>query len=151
MIQATDSRRRTYRLDIVAKDKDDRPVLVVEVKARQEMGGADEQLRHYMEMGDFPFGMVVTLEDISLYQRQSESWPEPVVIMPTTTTLSPYEPNIHEKQIFEFYLSALVAAWLDDLMFHWQSQEPPGAQDLASVGLLPDLVGGSTELETTWP
>lgn len=152
MIQTTDViKPRQYRFDIVARDEKDQFVLVVEVKPRSDLSRVSTQLSHYMEIGDFAYGMLVTLTNISLYQRQSANWPHPVLVLSTPDILRSYDPHIDEKQIFEFYLSALVVAWLDDLMFHWQSSEPSGAQELAVVGLLPRLVGGSTELDMTWP
>ena len=47
-----------------------------------------------------------------------------------------YDPEFGKKRIFHDYLTSLVDAWLRDLVYHWNSETPPGAQSLATIGLL---------------
>jgi len=58
-----------------------------------------------------------------------------------------YEAEFGTKRIFELYLTALVEAWLRDLAYHWKSEKPPASEQLAAIGLLQQLAGGTTQLE----
>jgi hypothetical protein len=58
-----------------------------------------------------------------------------------------YDAEFSNKRIFELYLTTLVEAWLRDLAYHWKSEKPPASEQLAAIGLLQQLEGGTTQPE----
>ena len=39
----------------------------------------------------------------------------------------------------------LIEAWLRDLAYNWKSEIPPASEQIAAIGLLPLLAGGTTK------
>jgi hypothetical protein len=154
-----------FDTDFVARDRDGRVILFVEVKARKdrEVPASEAQwVRSAEETGTLPpFFMRVDLENVAIYRRDER----PVVIeveedrsvafhpltlithLKTAAVLGHYDAEFGRKSIYTFYLGTLVEVWLDDLAYHWKSETPPGSDRLATIGLLPRLEGGSTEAE----
>ena len=137
------------RVDLVALDRDERIVLLVEFR-----GGAAEQkaisdLTSYFKAANMviPFAMLVDLEDIQIFQWDGANLSEPISSLKTAAVLSHYEPEFSSKQIFYTYLITLLDVWLHDLEFHWKSKTPPASEQLAAIGLLPLLEGGTTQTE----
>ena len=73
----------------------------------------------------------------------------PLAVLKTRPVLGTYDPALDGRQLSQFYLLALVDAWLRDLALRWQFAEPPGLVDLRGTGLLERLVDGSTRREVT--
>jgi hypothetical protein len=152
-----------FDTDIVARDRDGRVVLFVDVTAREarEEPASDAQwVRPATETGPLPpFFMRADLESISIYRRDER----PVVIeveedrpvafhslslithLKTASVLSHYDAEFGQKSIYRDYLVTLVEGWLRDLAFHWKSETPPGSDQLAAIGLLSRLEGGFAE------
>lgn len=141
--------------DIVALGSDGQMVLLVEVKATKlKTRGAKctviSQIKSYLQAAntDIPFIMIVDLENIEIFQENSDNLPaEPIASLKTAEVLGHYDAEFNERRIFEPYLTALVEAWLRDLAYHWKSQKPPAAEQLAAIGLLQQLEGGTTQSE----
>lgn len=137
-----------YRTDIVALDSDGRIVLLVE-----SIGGASEQralcdVTSYLKAANIviPFAMLVDLEDIQIFQWDCANLSE-LISLKTTAVLSHYDSEFGNKPIFEPYLITLVDVWLRDLAYHWKSEIPPASEQLAAIGLLQRLEGGTTQTE----
>lgn len=137
--------------DILMHDREDRPFLVVEVKARpiapadlQEI--LDERLRSpYFVV---PYGMVVDPEKIRIFDLASSPSPQPILTLETRATLRHYDPRLRRGvRVSEDYLETLTGAWLRDLAHGWKSKSPPGRDELADTGLLERLEGGATQTE----
>ena len=69
----------------------------------------------------------------------------PIVQLGTAQVLQHYDPDFSRKRVFESYLLTLVEAWLRDLSYHWNSENPPGSEEFRSAGLLARLEGGTTQ------
>jgi hypothetical protein len=138
------------RYDIVAEDARGRDVLLVDVKARPF---DDQQAREqfaYMREPQLPvrFAMVVDPEKIRVVDYERGDDAGFACVLGTKDVLTTYDPNLgSKKRIFEHYLATLVNAWIRDHVYHWKSETPPGADALASIGLLPLLRDGDTRRE----
>jgi hypothetical protein len=146
------SRKRIYA-DILAFDREGHPVLLVEAKA---MLGADAiakdwliQLMSYLRSDgtDIPFGMLVDLEEIQIFQSQADDPSTPILKLRTAEVLKAYDAEFEHKRIFDIYLAALVEAWLRDFAFDWRSATPPAMEELSEIGLAQRLKGGTTRRE----
>ncbi len=136
------------RADLVAYDAEDRPVLLVEVKGEAVASAARDQLGAYLGAArpSIPFAMLATRERITVFEGGSELG-RPLLSMATADILSHYDPDFSAKPIYAFYLGILVEGWLRDLAYHWRSPNPPAEAEMASVGLLDRLRGGTTRSE----
>jgi len=139
---------RTYIADIVAFNKDDVPVMLVEVKARHEEKIFDrEQLMQYLQAAPaIPYAMLVTRRDIQIFEWKSQTL-SLLLTAATADVLSTYEPEFRQKTIYEYYLTALVETWLRDVAYHWQSATPPLFNQLSRLGLAEKLSNGTTRSE----
>lgn len=139
---------RVYVADIVAFDANDVPVVLVEVKARQEEKVFDkEHLVQYLQAAPaISYAMLVTLRDIQIFEWKSQTL-SLLLTAATADVLSEYEPELRQKTIYEYYLTALVETWLRDVAYHWQSATPPLFNQLRQLGLAEKLNNGTTRSE----
>jgi hypothetical protein len=139
--------------DIVAEDREGRPILLVELEARS--AGEDAVRRLLDDLAASPesvaFGMLVDPEWIRTYRRGETS---PVSEFDAIETLRHYSPGygaelIREKhpRLLKIHLSTLVEVWLRDLAHHWKSGEPPRREEFGRIGLLPLLKDSSVDVE----
>ena len=143
-----------YIADIIAQNREGKPVLLVEIKAnilkgKETKNRAISQLKLYLQAANIniPFAMLVDLEDIQIFQWHEANLSEPIVSVKTADVLNCYDPEFSGKRIFGQYLETLVEAWLLDLAYHWKSEKPPASEHLAAIGLLQRLEGGTTQAE----
>ena len=137
------------RADIIALDAEDRPVLLIEVKARPQENIYDRQqmVEDLIEAGSvLPYAMLVTLEDIRIFQWDGAALTE-VLHLPTAEALSFYDPEFREKTIYSHYLIRLVETWLRDVAYHWKSEAPPFFEQLTRIGLAGQIKDGNTRNE----
>jgi len=135
------------RADIIALDAQDRPVLLIEVKARPQENIYDrEQLvEDLIEAGSvLPYAMLVTLEDIRIFRWDGAALTE-ILHLPTAEALSFYDPEFVEKPIYSYYLVRLVEVWLRDVAYHWKSEVPPFLGQLDRIGLAEGIKEGTTK------
>ncbi len=142
------------RPDIVALDKDGQVVLIAEVKGFP-FSFQDKKTKEYaiLRLLDYlksskkliTFAMLVDGENILIFKWNGNNLSEPLLCLNTTETLSSYEPKFSSKEIFSLYLTGLIEAWLRDLAYHWKSEIPPASKDMAKIGLLQLLEGGTTQ------
>lgn len=137
-----------HRADIVVFDADDVPVMLVEVKARQEEKVFDQQqLVQYLQAApNIPYAMLVTLRSIQIFEWKSQTL-SLLLTTPTADVLSDYEPEFRQKNIYHDYLKTLVETWLRDVAYHWKSLMPPLFEQLSQLGLTKKLNEGTTRQE----
>jgi hypothetical protein len=118
--------------DIIAQDKNERTILLVEVKARHLEGKQHkdwflEKVKSYLQAAnaEIPFAMLLDLEDMQIFRCDAPDWSEPVTYIKTAAVVSQYEPRYGKIRIFHHYWEGLVEAWLKDLAYHWKCQTPP--------------------------
>lgn len=147
--------------DILAKDVDDRIVLLVKVQPNK---AEDKSVQQFIETWQtmkvlIPFAMFVDFNKIWIYKRQYLDWTgdlskalttvdvELVKTFNTIDILSFYEKDFANKTILKRYFITLVEAWIRDLAYEWKSDNPPGSEDLKQIGLLHTLEGVITQTE----
>jgi hypothetical protein len=149
--------------DIIALDKDDRIVVLIEVKINQAKEKTDkqritdralEQIKHFLsklyeKKVVIPYAMIVTLENIIVFKIvfkwEGTVLSEAVLSLKTADILHYYDSKLGDQRIFEPYLTRLIEAWLRDLAYNWKSEIPPASEQIAAIGLLPLLAGGTTK------
>jgi hypothetical protein len=143
-------------VDIIAEDRDENPVMVVEVKATESTQEDFETFLGRFLQTSLEFGMFVDLEHITLLGRDLADPRIPIETLRTVDILKFYDPDLirngsHSgiKRIYGEYVVTLVEAWLRDLAYHWKSETPPGTVELSSTGLLERLEGGMTRRDAT--
>ncbi|BAZ01675.1 hypothetical protein NIES37_56790 [Tolypothrix tenuis PCC 7101] len=148
-----------YVADIIVLDKDEQIVLLVEVKSTEVEGKvakqqAITQLNSYLQneiksnhlfLVDEMFLMLVNLRDIDIFKWNGKNFSESLSAIKTANILSHYDPEFSDRKILGLYLETLVEAWLRDLAYHWKSEIPPASDNLAAIGLLQKLQGGTTQ------
>jgi hypothetical protein len=143
-------------VDIIAEDRDENAVLVVEVKTT---ASSREDLHAFLGrliQMSIPFGMFVDLEHIILLGRDLSDPGTPLATLSTLDVLGFYDPSFvgkastsGSKRIYAEYVMTLVEAWLRDLAYHWKSERPPGIDELSKTGLVERLEGGMTRRDAT--
>jgi hypothetical protein len=144
--------------DIIALDKDDRIVALIEVKiiqakekaAKQRITDYLEQIKHLLSKLSekkvvIPYAMIVNLENIIVFKWDGTVLSEAVLSLKTADILHYYDSKLGGQRIFEPYLTRLIEAWLRDLAYNWKSEIPPASEQIAAIGLLPLLAGGTTK------
>ena len=146
-------------VDIIALDKDDRVVMLIEVKIIQaQEAAAKQRIADYMiswmkavlakiseQRTIIPYAMFVDTEQILIFKWDGVSLSEPVCSLNTGEILRHYEPEFGSKWISERYLESLIESWLRDLAYNWKSEMPPASEQIAIIGLLQRLAGGTTK------
>ena len=146
--------------DIIALDKDDRIVALIEVKINQAKEKAAKQritdralkqIKHFLSKLSeknvvIPYAMIVNLENIIVFKWNGTVLSEAVLSLKTADILHYYDSKLGDQRIFEPYLTRLIEAWLRDLAYNWKSEIPPASEQIAAIGLLPLLAGGTTKL-----
>jgi hypothetical protein len=147
--------------DIIALDKDDRIVALIEVKiiqakekaAKQKIiNRALKQIKHFLSILSekkvvIPYAMIVNLKDIMVFKWDGTVLSDAVLSLKTAEILHYYDSKLGDQRIFEPYLTRLIEAWLRDLAYNWKSEIPPASEQIAAIGLLPLLAGGTTKSE----
>ena len=145
--------------DIIALDKDDRIVVLIEVKIIQaQEQAAKQRIADYMiswikavlakiseQRIIIPYAMFVDTEKILIFKWDGENLSDTVCFLNTGKILRYYEPEFGEKWISERYLESLIESWVRDLGYNWKSEMPPESEQIARIGLLQRLAGGTTK------
>ena len=140
-----------FRADLVGYDAADRPVLVVEAKALPIQHPRETLLFLMSRVGPVDFWLLADPVRLQLYRTRDVAAGEdqPIATLDTEAVLAAYDPTWADRDRSEFYLTALVDAWVRDLAFRWRSPEPPGTAVLQGTGLLERLAGGTTERDAS--
>ena len=141
-------------VDLIAKNRDGHPVLIVKVTATPLKSGSVQLAFFHDELATSPesveFGMFVDPIAIRVFQRKNTP-PYPLMTaFDTTKVLSHYSADFHgeytgpgTQRIFQRFMVTLVDVWLMDLAFQWKAGEPPQRDEIRAIGLLPRLEGAS--------
>ena len=146
-------------VDIIAVDKDDRVIMLIEVKIIQAQETAAKQkiadrmiswmkaalAKMSEERTLIPYAMFVDTEQILIFKWDGVNLSEPVCSLNTGEICRYYLPTFGSKWIFEDTIETLIQSWLHDLDYHWKSEIPPASEQIAAIGLLPLLAGGTTK------
>jgi len=141
------------RADAIALDADDNPVVFVEVKAQRPINDLDIQdvvTSLARSRTSIPYVMLVDRQTIQVLQWNGAELSELVSHLSTNDILSFYDPELPNKEVFDFYLTALVEAWLRDVAYHWKSDDPPAIGQLKAIGLAQRLHNGTTVTESSY-
>lgn len=140
--------------DFVALDKEGQVIVIAEVKGFP-FNFTDEKTKRYaiLRLIDYlqlakiiiPFVMLVDVENILIFQWNGKNLSELIVYLNTANVLSHYELEFNKKKIFSLYLTGLIEAWISDFAYHWKSEIPPASKEMAEIGLLQRLEGGTTQ------
>lgn len=138
--------------DVIAYDRDDRPVLVAAVKAfEMALEDVPRAIDHIAYPGWWlppRFLMLADYGSIRVIESAPDGSRSIILELPTAEVLGHYDEEVGEmfqKQgIYHPYLRRLVEGWLRDLAYHWKSPTPPASADLEKTGLLALLDGGTT-------
>ncbi len=135
--------------DIVARDKNGNPVLLVDVRIRTMYPQVSTKILDSLEQanGSIPFAMLVNLEEMIIFKWRNDNWREPICVFNTADVLRRYEPEFGKKRIFYDYFISLIEAWLRDLAYQWKSSSPPFLEEIKKIGLLEKLADGMTDEE----
>jgi hypothetical protein len=127
--------------DIIAEDREGRPVLLVEVKSKPI---TDEVAGWFLDdLAEAPetiaFGMLVDPATIQLYRRGE---PSPIRQFNAIEILRHYSPGYAGEEtrsghrlVLENHIRTLVGAWLRDQAYRWKPGQPPMMKDLEEAGL----------------
>ncbi len=134
-----------YRTDIIAKDQEENPILLVDVRSSQIHPLVWEEIADCLmkTQGKFPYFMLVNLDNIELYHWDQQT---PLITLKTPDILEVYDSKFRDKLILPTYLKALTEAWLNDLAYQSKMPNPPAIFELKNTGLLERLKNGSTEI-----
>jgi hypothetical protein len=130
--------------DVVAFDRDDKPVVVV---------AAEEQLIYpvvlysYLEVlsairKDIPFAILAFSEEMTIYRKRRTRPLEPLATIPTREIIRFYAPTFADQRLSKLFIAEMIDAWLRDFMWHWKSPTPPYSETMASLGLVERLENG---------
>ncbi|KAB8319361.1 hypothetical protein SD81_010800 [Tolypothrix campylonemoides VB511288] len=142
------------RPDVIALDKEEQLILIAEVKGfpfsftdKKTKKYAVLRLIDYLQLAKtlIPFAMLVDVENILIFKWDGNNLSEPILCLNTANVLSYYEPEFNDKKIFSFYLTGLTEAWISDFAYHWKLEIPPASKEMAEIGLLQRLEGGTTQ------
>lgn len=145
-MEAIQFKNRKYCIDITVVDKDEKIILLVEVKTHQKLESAVSQLKSYLRVmeTEIPFAMLANLEEIRIFKVRNDNDMQLKISLKTVDILKYYDDEFADKKIYGLYLITLLEAWLRDLAYHWKSEIPPGSEELAKIGLLEKIEGGDT-------
>jgi len=144
-----------HQFDLVAFDRHDRPVLIIEIKRNSDIRDRKQFLSdtiNYVEASGrpAPFFLIVNEEAISLYRKDSMSgeWPN-VAEFGTGSVLGNYDPEYGKNPVYEHYLASLIQVWLNDIADNWHSKKPPEADLFQKLGLIDTLREGSLAVDAS--
>src|SRR4028119_1903463 len=107
------------KADIIALDKDDRIVVLIEVKINQAkekaatqriIDSALKQIKHFLSKlseknVEIPYAMIVTLENIIVFKWDDTVLSEAILSLKTQDILHYYASKLGDKRIFVPYLT----------------------------------------------
>ena len=127
---------------IVAKDKDDKSILIIDVRFSAMYSSPDLKILKMEEYQHIPFLMFVNSHVMRIFK--SPTFAE-VARLDTKKILGHYNPKSIEGIIYQSTLITLTQSWLRDLAYHWKSETPPYIEEMKEIGLFTLLFDGTTE------
>ena len=142
--------------DVIVDDGEDRPFMLVEVKASVDSSETLQEFIDQLNRSDasISFGMLVDLENIHLFKRDStqgtvaklarQAPKRGEVLRHYDSDFAGKDSRYTTSSIFRDYFTTLVEGWLRDLAYHWKTAKPPGAEALSTTGLIERIKNGMT-------
>jgi hypothetical protein len=127
---------------IVAKDKDDQPILMIDVRFSAMYASPELNILKMEQYQNIPFLMFVNSDVIRIFK--STNFAE-VAKFDTKKVLGFYNPKSIKRIIYQSTLITLIQSWLRDLAYRWKSENPPYIEEMKEMGLLALLDDGTTE------
>ncbi|GCL37861.1 MAG: hypothetical protein ACKO9I_03850 [Sphaerospermopsis kisseleviana] len=127
---------------IVAKDKDDQPILMIDVRFSAMYASPELNILKMEKYQNIPFLMFANSDVIRIFK--SPNFAE-VARLDTKKVLGFYSPKSIEGIIYQFTLITLLQSWLRDLDYHWKSENPPYIEEMKEIGLFALLDDITTE------
>ncbi|MGB7895291.1 MAG: hypothetical protein WCF82_25785 [Microcoleus sp.] len=145
--------------DVIALDKDDNIVVLIEVKIIQAQEPAAKQkiidraidwlkavLAKLSEKNALvPYAMFIDAEQILIFKWDGVNLSEPVCTLNTGEICRYYMPTFGSRWLSERTIGGLIESWLHDLDYNWKSEIPPASEQISAIGLLPLLASGTTK------
>ena len=135
--------------DLIVTDREGHSLLFVEVKV--ETRGRDPAIRLLQDRINrfgFPFGMLVDLESILIFQRDQADL---LIQLSTLEMIQAYDPQFEadRRWISQVYLEAMAESWLADFGSFWCHPQPPFHASLLKIGLADRLIGSLVDVGGT--
>jgi len=127
---------------IIAKDKDDQPILIINVIFSGMYASPDLEILKMEKYQHIPFLMFVNSNVMRVFK--SPTFTE-IARFETKKVLAYYNPESIEGIIYQSTLMNLIQSWLRDIAYHWKSEHPPYSEEMKEIGLSDLLFDGSTE------
>ncbi|MBS3026264.1 MAG: hypothetical protein HCA25_03975 [Dolichospermum sp. DET50] len=127
---------------IVAKDKDDKSILIIDVRFSAMYSSPDLKILKMEQYQHIPFLMFVNSHVMRIFK--SPTFTE-VARLDTKKVLGYYNPKSIEGIIYQSTLITLIQSWLRDLAYHWKNETPPYIEEMKEIGLFTLLFDGTTE------
>lgn len=127
---------------IIAKDKDDQPILIINVIFSGMYASPDLEILKMEKYQNIPFLMFINSNVIRVFK--SPTFAE-IARFETKKVLAYYNPDSIEGIIYQSTLMTLIQSWLHDIAYHWKSENPPYSEEMKEIGLYDLLFDGTTE------
>ncbi len=138
-------------IDILVKSRSGKPVIVAEIKAGSRQRPEDKDyylqiLQSNADRVDAPYMLLVTPSEIDIWRR---AVPTDVLVLtrPVRPILDTYQVFGQPAVISHLALEIAAKQWLQDLILHWRSQNPPFQHELEEMGLIQEIAGGDVAVE----
>lgn len=138
-------------IDVLVLDKEGRPAVLAEVKAGSRQRPEDVQsylqmLRSYADRTQAPYMLLVTPSKIMIWQRNRPS-DEPLAALNTPDILQEYQMFGDTTTISGLALEIATKQWLQDLILHWHSPQPPFQDKVMEIGMLEVMKDGEVMIK----
>lgn len=127
---------------IVAKDKNDQPFLMIDVRFSSWYSSPDLEILQMEKYQHIPFLMYVNSNVMRIFKSPTF---EEIARFDTKTVLAFYNPESIEGIIYQSTLTLLIDLWLDDLVYHWKGDNTPYTEEVKAIGLYEYLIDAITE------
>jgi hypothetical protein len=131
--------------DVVALDRDGKPVVVV---AAEERPIYPVVIQSYLEVlsairRDIPFAILAFADEMTIYRKRRTRPLELLAKLPTREVIRFYSPQFADGPLSKWYIAAKLRDWLEDFMR--RSPDPPYWETIERLGLEQRLWGGWTK------
>lgn len=127
---------------IVAKDKNDQPFLMIDVRFSSWYSSPDLEILQMEKYQHIPFLMYANSNVMRIFKSPTF---EEIARFDTKTVLAFYNPESIEGIIYQSTLTLLIDLWLDDLVYHWKGDNTPYTEEVKAIGLYEYLIDAITE------
>lgn len=127
---------------IVAKDKNDQPFLMIDVRFSSLYSSPDLEILQMEKYQHIPFLMYANSNVMIIFKSPTF---EEIARFDTKTVLAFYNPESIEGVIYQSTLTLLIDLWLDDLVYHWKGDNTPYTEEVKAIGLYEYLIDAITE------